>query len=197
MKLPDWLIRLFVKCNFIKVTPFDSELVNPNSLDIRLGNKFGILSATGKANVFTSSNPNEEEPVFDRRIGVINPLDPETFTTEISERSTFVLQPGHGVIACLLEDITLPSFVCAEIRGKSSLGRLFLDNSTVAGWVDAGWSGVLTIELHNCGTIPIVLFPGMRIGQIVFNLTLPCLHPYGTKKGRYQKQEPGQGSKGI
>ena len=42
----------------------------------------------------------------------------------------------------------------------------------LAGFCDPGWSGsVLTMELHNSRQLwPVELWPGMRIGQMVFEL---------------------------
>ncbi len=66
-------------------------------------------------------------------------------------------------------------------RGKSSLGRLGLLIHSTAGYVDPGWSGTLTLELSNVANLPIVLTPGMPIGQISFTqMTTPVDRPYGT-----------------
>lgn len=177
MICPDWLIKLLIWLKQIKITPYESELVNPNSVDIRLGNIFNHVSGT-----------------------LIDPLDSKSFITvsDIGKGDYYPLNPNQFLLGCLHEDISIPRYICAEIRGKSSLGRLGLDNSSCAGWVDAGWNGVLTIELHNRNDRAIKLTPGMKIGQMVFHLTLPCLTPYGKKKdSKYQNQPPGQGSKGI
>jgi len=64
-------------------------------------------------------------------------------------------------------------------------GGVFVSNT--AGFVDAGWSGHLTLELSNVANLPITLYPGMRIGQLcLFQMSSPAERPYGT---------PGVGSK--
>jgi dCTP deaminase len=52
---------------------------------------------------------------------------------------------------------------------------------STAGYVDPGWDGTLTLELSNVATLPIVLTPGVAIGQISFmQMTTPVDRPYGT-----------------
>ncbi len=74
---------------------------------------------------------------------------------------------------------------------NSSLGRLGLLIHSTAGFVDPGWDGHLTLELSNVNTIPITLYPGMRIGQLsFFRLTSPAERPYGSPElgSSYQGQ---------
>lgn len=149
-------------------------------MDIRLGKKFGYPVAEKLWN----------------GVYVTDPQDKTSFKTYMQDWNHYILRPGEFVLAHLLEDIVLSDSICAELRGKSSLGRLGLDNSSVAGWVDAGWSGVLTIELANHGRYPILLTPGMKIGQMVFHQCAAAEKPYGVT-GRYQNQTPGQGSMGL
>jgi len=78
-----------------------------------------------------------------------------------------------------------------RLEGKSSLGRLGLLIHSTAGFVDAGWDGYLTLELSNIATLPITLYPGMKIGQISFmQMTTAAEHPYGrgAKGSKYQGQ---------
>lgn len=196
--LVDWQIEAAINDGEIKVTPFDASLINPNSLDLRLGGNFSSLFPTCTAELISYTQRNQfdgNEEIAGQKIA-IDPLDKTSFQFIPRHNGRFLLLPGHFVIASLLEDITLSDSICAEIRGKSSLGRLGLDNSSVAGWVDAGWSGVLTIELSNHGDHPLILTKGMKIGQMVFHRTERCEKPYG-KVGRYQNQKPGQGSHGL
>ena len=57
--------------------------------------------------------------------------------------------------------------------------------------MDPGFSGHVTLELANVATLPIKLYPGMKIGQLCFfQLSSPAEHPYGSAKygSRYQGQ---------
>jgi deoxycytidine triphosphate deaminase len=74
---------------------------------------------------------------------------------------------------------------------NSSLGRLGLLTHSTAGWIDPGFSGHVTLELSNVATLPIKLWPGMKIGQLcLFKTSSPSEHPYGSAiyGSRYQDQ---------
>jgi deoxycytidine triphosphate deaminase len=74
---------------------------------------------------------------------------------------------------------------------NSSLGRLGLLTHSTAGWIDPGFTGHVTLELSNVATLPIKLWPGMKIGQLcLFRTSSPTEHPYGSAiyGSRYQDQ---------
>ena len=89
-----------------------------------------------------------------------------------------------------LESVTLPNDLVARLEGKSSLGRLGLLIHSTAGFVDAGFSGNLTLELSNVANLPITIYHGMPIGQISFmRMDAPVERPYGVASGtKYQGQ---------
>ena len=81
-----------------------------------------------------------------------------------------------------------PGFIATH---NSSLGRLGLLTHSTAGWIDPGFSGHVTLELSNVATLPIKLWPGMKIGQLcLFRCSSPTEHPYGSAVygSRYQDQ---------
>jgi dCTP deaminase len=85
----------------------------------------------------------------------------------------------------------LPDDVAARLEGKSSLGRLGLLTHSTAGFIDPGFTGHVTLELSNVATLPIKLWPGMKIGQLCFfQLSSPAEKPYGSASylSRYQGQ---------
>ena len=87
--------------------------------------------------------------------------------------------------------VTLPDDIAGRLEGKSSLGRLGLLTHSTAGWIDPGFSGHVTLELSNVATLPIKLWPGMKIGQLcLFKTSSPSEHPYGSAiyGSRYQDQ---------
>ena len=103
----------------------------------------------------------------------------------------FILHPGEFVLGSTYEVISLADDLAARLEGKSSLGRLGLLTHSTAGFIDPGFSGHVTLELSNVATLPIKLWPGMKIGQVcVFQLTSPAEHPYGSSVygSRYQGQ---------
>ena len=98
---------------------------------------------------------------------------------EASVEEPFVLHPGEFVLAATVERLALPDDIVARLEGKSSLGRLGLLIHSTAGYIDPGWEGTITLELSNVANLPIVLTPGMAIGQVSFMLmTTPVDRPY-------------------
>ena len=91
------------------------------------------------------------------------------------------------------ESVTLPDDIAARLEGKSSLGRLGLLTHSTAGFIDPGFSGHVTLELSNMATLPIKLYPGMKIGQLCFFwLGSPAEHPYGsTATGSHYQGQRG------
>lgn len=207
MILTDWEIEELINSGELKVSPFDPSLINSNSLDVRLGDRFTRTRATGK--IYRSRsvgyNPMLSELGVDpektilgtEAFKIINPLDKTTFEESSFEADSIILCPGEFILGCLMEDVTLPDFLTADVRGKSSLGRFGVQNSAEAGFVDANWSGILTIEISNhCHDSAIRLTAGMKIGQLVFHRGERCEKGYD-KRGRYMRQSPGSGSKGV
>ena len=89
------------------------------------------------------------------------------------------------------EQVTLPADVAARLEGKSSLGRLGLLTHSTAGFIDPGFSGHVTLELSNMATLPVMLWPGSKVGQLCFfRLTSEAEHPYGS--GAYGNRYQGQ-----
>jgi dCTP deaminase len=102
-----------------------------------------------------------------------------------------VLEVGAFTLATTLERVRIPADLVAQVNGKSSLGRKGLSVHITAGFIDPGFEGQITLELHNCSATPIILKPGMYICQLVVQKLLsPCERPYGdpSRKSRYQGQ---------
>ena len=149
-------------------------MVQPSSIDVRLDKFFRVF----ENHRYLSIDPSMEQPELTRLVEV----DPD---------EGFVLHPGEFVLGSTYEVVTLPDDVAARVEGKSSLGRLGLLTHATAGFVDPGFSGHVTLELANVATLPIKLYPGMKIGQFCFfRLTSASEHPYGSEKygSRYQGQ---------
>ncbi|MGI9197384.1 MAG: dCTP deaminase, partial [Candidatus Nanopelagicales bacterium] len=114
-----------------------------------------------------------------------------TELVETRPDEAFILHPGEFVLASTYEVVTLPDDIAGRLEGKSSLGRLGLLTHSTAGFIDPGFSGHVTLELSNVATLPIKLWPGMKIGQLcLFRLSSPAEHPYGSSVygSRYQGQ---------
>ncbi len=102
-----------------------------------------------------------------------------------------MLHPGEFVLGSTYEVVTLPDDLAARLEGKSSLGRLGLLTHSTAGFIDPGFTGHVTLELSNVATLPITLWPGMKIGQLCFfRLSSAAENAYGSARygSRYQGQ---------
>jgi dCTP deaminase len=96
-------------------------------------------------------------------------------------------------LGSIYEVVSLPDDIAARVEGKSSLGRLGLLTHATAGFIDPGFSGHVTLELSNVATLPIKLWPGMKIGQLCFfRLSSPAEQPYGsTASGSHYQNQRG------
>lgn len=160
----------------VKPKPNLDEQLGSSSLDLRLGYHFRVFKH--------------------RRMPFVDPLNPDTtmgMTEEvkISKKEPYVIQPREFVLASILEWVELPDDISARIDGRSSLGRLGLVIHSTAGHIDAGFQGAITMEITNIGMMPILLYPKMRICQLVFEpLSSPAERPYTKKPGaKYHSQK--------
>ncbi|SDB90460.1 dCTP deaminase [Raineyella antarctica] len=175
MLLSDRDISAEIEAGAIGLSPFDPAMVQPASVDVRLDKYFRIFQNHRYPNI----DPAEEQAELTRMVEPEGPDEP------------FILHPGEFVLASTYEVVTLPTHLAARLEGKSSLGRLGLLTHSTAGFVDPGFSGHVTLELSNVATLPIKLWPGMKIGQLCFfRLSSPAEAPYGSDRtgSRYQGQ---------
>ena len=172
--LSDGTIMRLVREGRIKVEPWDEGMVQPASVDVRLGDSFRVF--------------------HNHRASAIDLREPPANLTEevrVEADEPFVIHPGEFCLGRTLEWVELPDDVVSRIEGKSSLGRLGLIVHATAGWVDPGWKGTLTLELNNLTRVPIKLYSGLPIAQLSFlALDAPALRPYGHEQlgSHYQGQ---------
>ena len=174
MLLSDGDIRKEVESGRLVLEPWDAELLQPSSIDVRLDRFFRVFNNSA----YTHIDPAVQQ-------------DELTSLVEAEGDSPFVLHPGEFVLGSTLEVVTVPDDLAGRLEGKSSLGRLGLLTHSTAGFIDPGFSGHITLELSNVANLPITLWPGMKIGQLcLFRLSNPSEHPYGSAVygSRYQGQ---------
>ncbi|OEU86490.1 deoxycytidine triphosphate deaminase [Streptomyces abyssalis] len=174
MLLSDKDIRAEIDAGRVRIDPYDPAMVQPSSIDVRLDRYFRVF----ENHRYPHIDPAVEQPDLTRLIEAVGD-------------EPFILHPGEFALASTYEVITLPDDIASRLEGKSSLGRLGLLTHSTAGFIDPGFSGHVTLELSNVATLPMKLWPGMKIGQLcMFRLTSPAEHPYGsTPNGsRYQGQ---------
>jgi dCTP deaminase len=179
--LSDGTIMRLVQEGRIGIDPWDPALVQPASVDLRLGDSFRVFH-------------NHRATAIDLR------RPPENLTEEVlvPQGESFVIHPGEFCLGRTLEWVELPDDVVARIEGKSSLGRLGLIVHATAGFCDPGWKGTLTLELNNLTRVPIILHPGLEIAQLSFMmLDRPAQRPYGSPElgSHYQGQRAATASR--
>ncbi|HEY0636395.1 MAG TPA: dCTP deaminase [Pseudonocardiaceae bacterium] len=158
----------------LSVEPYDADMMQPSSIDVRLDHFF---------RVFDNSKYTHIDPMVRQ--------DDLTSLVEVTGDDPFVLHPGEFVLGSTFERVALPDDLAGRLEGKSSLGRLGLLTHSTAGFIDPGFTGHITLELSNVANLPITLWPGMKIGQLcLFRLSSPAEHPYGSARAgsRYQGQ---------
>ena len=174
MLLSDRDIRSEIESGRIALDPYEADMIQPSSIDVRLDKFFRIFENHRYAVI----DPAAEQPDLTRLV-------------EVEGDGPFVLHPGEFVLGSTYESVTLPDDVAARLEGKSSLGRLGLLTHSTAGFIDPGFEGNVTLELSNTATLPINLWPGMKIGQLCFfRLSSSAEHPYGSD--RYGSRYRGQ-----
>jgi dCTP deaminase len=172
--LSDGTILELVEQGRIRVDPWDPALVQPASIDVRLGDSFRVF--------------------HNYRVSTIDLREPPANLTEevvVPHDEAFVIHPGEFCLGRTLEWVELPDDIVARVEGKSSLGRLGLIVHATAGFCDPGWKGTLTLEFNNLTRVPIKLYPGLLIAQLSFmTLDQPARRPYGSPElgSHYQGQ---------
>jgi dCTP deaminase len=171
--LSDRTIRRLLEEGRIGIAPFDPDLMQPSSVDVRVDRYFRVFR-------------NSRYPYIDVK------AEQEGLTELVEvEDEAFILHPGEFVLGSTLERVRLPDDLVARLEGKSSLGRLGLLIHSTAGFIDPGWDGHVTLELSNVANLPITIYPGMKIGQLSFvQLTEAAERPYGSAGigSKYQGQ---------
>jgi dCTP deaminase len=172
--LSDRDIKAEIDAGRVNLEPYDPAMIQPSSVDVRLDKFFRVF----ENHKYPHIDPATEQPDLTRLV-------------DVDAGDQFVLHPGEFVLASTYEVITLADDIAGRLEGKSSLGRLGLLTHSTAGFIDPGFSGHVTLELSNVATLPILLYPGMKIGQLcLFRLSSAAEYPYGSSKygSRYQGQ---------
>lgn len=174
MLLSDADIKMCLDTGALGIDPYDPAMIQPASVDVRLSRLFRVF----ETHRHPAIDPATDQPDLTRLVRVGN-------------GQPFVLHPGEFVLASTMEEVTLPDDLAARLEGKSSLGRLGLLTHSTAGFIDPGFTGRITLELSNVAALPILLHPGMKVGQLCFmRMSSPAARPYGSPGlgSRYQGQ---------
>jgi len=147
--------------NSLIVTPIldPDRQVNQIGVDLRLGNQFIVFR---RQNIES----------FDPMRGKGDPVEPQTYQEQVVVpfAEQFVLHPGEMVLGSTFEYVSMPNNLEGSIEGRSSWARIGLVSATAVA-IDPGFKGCITLELANVSNVPLVLYPGSRIGLLVCRYT--------------------------
>ncbi len=165
--LSDRDIKEHLKSGKIVIDPIlNAEVqIQPSSVDLRIGKEFKGFRIIRK-------------PCIDP----MDQSDLESYMESffLDEGEPFIIHPGEFALATTYETIKLPHDLVARVEGRSSMGRLGVTMHVTAGYIDPGFQGKITLEISNIGKMPVALYTGQRVCQIVFEtMTSPSERPYG------------------
>lgn len=179
--LRDSSIRQAIESGHLGIDPYDPAMIQPASLDVRLGDSFQVFRS--------------------HRVGSIDLADPPVGLTEQvapDDKNRFTVHPGEFCLGVTQERVRIPNDMLCKIDGRSSIGRLGLLVHITAGIIDPGFEGTITLELANLTRVPIRLYPGLTIAQLTFQyLDGPAERPYGHPdlNSHYQGQSEATASR--
>ena len=175
--LSDKTIKGYLEEGKIVIDPLkDEQQIQPSSVDMRLGDEFKVFKVIRKPYI----DPKDEEDIAEYM---------ESST--VPEGEAFIIHPNEFALATTQEYVKVPDDLVARVEGRSSMGRLGVTMHVTAGYVDPGFEGRITLEISNIGAMPVALYPGQRVCQLVFEtMTTPAELPYGHPKrnSKYMKQ---------
>lgn len=175
--LSDKTIKEYLKEGKIVIDSLkDEQQIQPSSVDMRLGDEFKVFKVIRKPYI----DPKDEDDIAEYM---------ESST--VPEGEAFIIHPNEFALATTQEYVKVPDDLVARVEGRSSMGRLGVTMHVTAGYVDPGFEGRITLEISNIGAMPVALYPGQRVCQLVFEtMTTPAELPYGHPKrnSKYMKQ---------
>ena len=182
--LSDKDIKKYLDEDKIGIDPIQNEKqIQPSSVDLRLGDEFKVFKVIRKPYI----DPKDEDD-----------LASYMESTVVEKGEAFIIHPNEFALATTLEYVKLPDDLVARVEGRSSMGRLGVTMHVTAGFIDPGFEGKITLEISNIGAMPVALYPGQRVCQIVFEtMTSPAEVPYGhpDRNSKYMGQTRPESSR--
>lgn len=153
--------------------------VGPASIDIRLGHDF-ITTRRGNLAYIDAAEVDIDVNRYQVR-------------HYVNYKEAFYLHPNELVLASTLEYVRLPKSIAASVTSRSAWGRVGLLIATATA-IHPGYTGTITLELVNHGEVPLVLYPGLSVAQIVLTNAIGSAEYRGRFAGYTDAQFPNFGS---
>lgn len=164
------------------ITPYNEDLVGPNSVDVLLGSNFKKLI-------------NDDYITPQSKI-----IDPYKLKNNIGWKDynaeSILLEPNEFILASTIEYVQIPKNMYGIIAGKSTLAREGI-MVECAGFLDAGFRGQLTLEIKNLLPHKYRLYHRQLIAQITFFICNEVENDYSSGKHNYYEQMNATRSKGL
>ena len=160
-------------------------------------------SSTTMSVVKKQINPNSVDLTLDRDVMRINGYytimygenNSNCWGYKYETEDNLLIKPNDCILCCTREYIVMPPTLCGQVFTKSTFGRMFV-NHMMAGVVDAGFEGRLTLEFKNDSQNDIIIPFGSRVVQLVYmQLCEKVREPYNMRKNRYNKAEQCEAAK--
>ncbi|OWT33284.1 dCTP deaminase [Methanobrevibacter sp. 87.7] len=182
--LSDKDLKEYINNGKIVIDPLkDQEQIQPSSVDMRLGDEFKVFRVIRKPYI----DPKDDDDLASYM---------ESIT--VNNDDAFIIHPGEFALATTYEYVKVPDDLVARVEGRSSMGRLGVTMHVTAGYIDPGFEGKITLEISNIGAMPVALYPGQRVCQLVFEtMTNPAEKPYGhpDRNSKYMGQKSPESSR--
>lgn len=158
-----------IKKGNIKISPYYEEYVGPASVDLHLGTTFRRFKHHNE--VFDVTEDSDFEQI--------------TEVAEVGKDGSLLLKQGETVLGITRERITLSKGLCGWIEGRSRFARIGLGVHITSGFAHPGIDNHQVLEITNLSPTPLMLYPGVRICQFVFQR---C-EGEGSYRGKFQGQD--------
>ncbi len=182
--LSDEDLRKYLDEGKIVIDPLiDEKQIQPSSIDMRIGDEFKVFKVIRKPYI----DPKDEEEIASYMESMV-----------VDEGKAFIIHPNEFALATTYEYVKVPEDLVARVEGRSSMGRLGVTMHVTAGFIDPGFEGKITLEISNIGAMPVALYPGQRVCQLVFEtMTSPAKRPYGhpDRQSKYMGQKRPESSR--
>lgn len=181
MVLSDKTIKQLIGQKKLQIFPYEESLLQPSSYNVRLGNSFRVFK-------------NISQPFLD----IKEPIEKLMELQTVDRDKPLIVHPGLFVLSETTEYFEFPNNLIGRLEGRSSLGRLGIQIHAEAGYFEPGFKGTASLNISNLSNVPVALYPGMEIAQMVFEeLSTIAETPYGSKKlqSKYQGQRGATESK--
>jgi len=151
----------------IRIEPFDAKRVGPASIDFTLGRQFRKFKHLDQTIELSSDT-----------------FNPDDYSDLVTIHDRFVIGRHETVLGVTVEKLTLPPTICGWIQGRSRFARVGLMVHITSSFIQPGVSNHQVLEIYNAGPVPIAVYPGIAICQIVFEDTIGS----ALYQGKYKNQ---------